>query len=288
MTLREFFGIFRLALSSWFANNASRHGAAIAYYTLFAMAPVLLVVIGVAGLVFGPDAVRGEIVDQIGGLIGLEAARSVEGILRRASEPREGIAATVLGFAGLILSTTGAFLELQAALNKIWRVKRKGEGGFDFQRLVRKRLRSLTIVVFIGFLLMVSLTVSTAVAATTAWFGDRVVGWAVLIGALNQIFSLAVSTVLFAVLFRVLPEVTLAWRDVLFGAVITAALFAIGQRLIGLYLGQSAVASPFGAAGTIAILLVWVFYTAQIVLLGAEFTYHHAQARRAPPASESR
>lgn len=283
MTPRSFLTLLWKSIRSWVADHAARHGAAIAYYTLFAMAPVLLVAIGVAGLFFGPEAVRGEIVMQIEGLIGRDGAEAVEGILQKASEPREGIGATVLGTLGLVFATSGAFLELQAAFNKIWRVKTDDAPGVDLEAVITRRLRSLGVVVSIGFLLMVSLAISAAVSALTTWFGGRMTGWPLIITALNQLVALAVSTALFAVLFRVLPDVHLGWRDVAIGAFMTAVLFAIGQRLIGVYLGRSAVASPFGAAGTVAIILVWVYYSTQIVLLGAEFTYHYSTSRRAPP-----
>ena len=283
MTTPPFLQLVWKAIVSWYADSAPRYGAAIAYYTLFALAPVLLVVIGIAGLFFGDEAVRGQIVGQIANLIGRDGAEAVQAILQRASEPQEGIAATVLGAVGLILATTGAFLELQAALNKIWRVKVAETPSIDFKALLTRRLRSFGLVVFIGFLLMVSLSVSAAVSAITTWLGDRTTGWPVLLALFNQVFSVAVSTTLFAVLYRVLPDVQLEWRHVMVGALTTAVMFAVGQKLIGLYLGRSAIASPFGAAGTIAVILVWVYYSTQIVLLGAEFTYQYATRNQPAP-----
>lgn len=287
MTLRHLLSLAWTAMVAWFEDSAPRHGAAIAYYTLFAIAPVLVLVIGIAGLVFGEEAVRGEIVGQIAGLIGREGAEAVQSILQKASEPREGIGATVLGLAGLIFAATGAFLELQAALNKVWEVKASTNGGFDVKSLVVRRLRSLGVVVSIGFLLMVSLAVNAAVQAAMSWFGALVPGWPVVVLVVNQVVSLAVSAGLFGILFRVLPDVRLSWRDVAIGSIVTAVLFAVGQRLIGLYLGNSTLASPFGAAGTIAIILVWVYYSTQIVLFGAELTrVLVSDARGAPPPDE--
>lgn len=283
MTPTPFPQIFLKAIVTWYADSAPRYGAAIAYYTLFALAPVLLVVIGIAGIFFGDEAVRGQIVNQIASLIGRDGAEAIQAILRRASEPQEGIAATVLGAVGLILATTGAFLELQAALNKIWRVKVAETPGINFKGLVIRRLRSFGLVVFIGFLLMVSLSVSAAVSAITTWVGDRTAGWPVLISIFTLLFSLAVSTALFAALYRVLPDVQLEWRHVLVGAFTTAVMFAVGQKLIGLYLGRSAIASPFGAAGTVAVILVWVYYSTQIVLFGAAFTYQYATRSHPAP-----
>lgn len=276
MSPRVFLQLFWKAIQSWFADGASRHGAAIAYYTLFALAPVLIVVIAIAGAFFGDDAVRGQIVSQIAALIGHDGAEAVQAILQRASEPREGIGATILGTLALIFATTGAFLELQAALNKIWQVKTEPGPWFDFKAFLARRLKSLGVVVSIGFLLMVSLTISAAVSAITTWLGNRAGAWPLVISAATQVVGIAVATALFAVLYRVLPDVQLQWRHVIVGAVMTALLFSIGQRLIGLYLGRTAIASPFGAAGTIAIILVWVYYSTQIVLLGAEFTYQYS------------
>lgn len=283
MSLRGIWEITRQTVEDWFEDGAPRHGAAIAYYTLFALAPVLVVVIAIAGLVFGEDAVRGEIVSQISGLVGREGAEAIQGMLQRARASKGGTTATIVGVAGLLFATTGAFLELQAALNRVWRVKAAPGPVIDIKGLVARRLRSLGVVVAIGFLLMVTLTVNAAVSAVANWWLRLTPGWPSVIGALNQAVSIGVSTLLFSVLFRVLPDVELSWRDVGVGALVTAVLFAIGQRLIGLYLGQSSLASPFGAAGTIAILLVWVYYAAQIVLLGAAFTRVYSERRRGRP-----
>ncbi len=269
-------------VAGWFDASAPRHGAAIAYYTLFALAPVLLVVIAIAGLVFGERAVRGEIVGQLTGLLGADGARAVQGILERARVPREGIGATLVGSAGLLFATTGAFLELQAALNRIWRVAPSDEPGIDVGGLVRRRVRSLGVVVAIGFLLMVSLTVNAALSALASWWSAAAPAWPVLLGLANRVLGIGVTTLLFSILFRVLPDVVLSWRDVAMGAFVTALLFALGQRLIGLYLGQTALASPFGAAGTVAVILVWVYYASQIILLGAVFTRVYAEWRGRP------
>jgi membrane protein len=280
MHIREIWHVTRQTVEDWFEDSAPRHGAAIAYYTLFALAPVLVVVIAIAGLVFGEDAVRGEIVAQLAGLVGRDGAQAIQGMLLRARASQDGTWATIIGVAGLLFATTGAFLELQAALNRVWRVEPAPGPTIDVRGLLLRRLRSLGVVVAIGFLLMVTLSVNAAVGALADWWLRYTPGWPVIIGILNQAVSIGVSTLLFSVLFRVLPDVELSWRDVGVGALVTAILFAIGQRLIGLYLGQSSLASPFGAAGTIAIILVWVYYAAQIVLLGAAFTRVSAERRR--------
>ncbi len=288
LTPLEFLRLLWKAVQGWFADRAASHGAAIAYYTLFAMAPVLVIVIAIAGWAFGTEAVRGQIVGQIGGLIGRDGATALEQILVRASEPREGLAASAIGLFGLLLAATGAFLELQAALNNIWRVEADpGKGGLDIKGLLLRRLRSLGSVVSIGFLLLVSLTVTTAINAATGWLETVAPLWPVVIGIVNQVIAIAVTATLFGLLFIVLPDVRLKWRDVAVGAVVTAVLFVVGQRLIGLYLGNSDLASPFGAAGTIAIILVWIYYSTQILLLGAEFTKVWAERKGKKPARRS-
>lgn len=278
-----FFTLLWKAVLAWFSDSASRYGAALAYYTLFALAPVLLLVIAIAGLWFGEEAVRGEIVTQISGLIGRDGALAIQGILQRASEPREGVAATVVGSVTLIIAATGAFMELQAALNMIWRVKARTNGGFSFKKLLARRARSLGLVVSIGFLLMVSLAVSAAIGALTSLIESWTTAWPAILTLINHVFSVSVSTVLFALLFMVLPDVHLRMRDVVVGALVTAVLFTVGQRLIGLYIGQSSIASPFGAAGVLAVVLVWVYYSTQIVLLGAEFTYLYSTRGKPEP-----
>jgi membrane protein len=279
---RTFLTLFRRATVKWFEDDAPRHGAAIAYYTLFALAPLLVIVVAVAGLVFGEAAVRGQIVQEVSRVIGEDGARAVQGILRRASEPREGITASVLAGVGFLMATTAAFLQMQGALNKIWKVKTTG-GGFSVKRIIVRRLRAFSIVIAIGFLLMVSLAVDAAVSALNSWLAGYAPAWPTLLFVINQAVSVGVATLMFAVLYRVLPDVELEWRHVWVGAFTTAVLFAIGQRLVGLYLGHSAVASPFGAAGTIAIILVWVYYSSMIVLLGAQFTYQYFTRHRAQP-----
>lgn len=262
--------VFRDAVAAWWNDNVPRLGASLAYYTLFAIAPVLLVAIAIAGAVFGPEAVRGEIVGQLDGLMGREGARAVQALLEGASRQHGGLIATVIGTITFLFAATGAFLELQAALDAIWRVKPRPDA--DLRSFLMDRLRSFGLVVAIGFLLLVSLAVSAALAAASAWIGRRAPGLPVLWQGLNVIVSLGVVSALFALLYRVLPDVRLRWRDVATGAIVTAVLFTFGKQVIGLYLGQSSTASSYGAAGSVVVLLLWVYYSSQIVLLGAEFT----------------
>lgn len=273
-------------LQSWQADKAPRLGAALAYYTLFAMSPVLLVVIAIAGLVFGPEAVRGEIVEQIDQLIGPQGAQTVERMLEYAYRPRQGRLATIAAGVTFALAVTGAFLELQAALNTVWRVKPTPKPGIDVLDFVRRRLRSFALVATIAFLLMVSLVVSAGLAALAGWLGRRAGALPTLLQIANLLVSLGIMTALFAALYRVLPDVKLRWHNVLVGAFVTAVLFTVGKYLIGLYLGRSAITSAYGAAASVVVLMIWVYYTAQIVLLGAEFTRVYSEHHRTMPAPE--
>lgn len=277
--------IFGTALRAWWDDDAIRLGASLAYYTLFAIAPVLLVALAIAGMAFGADAARGEMVDQLDQLIGREGAQAVQGLLEGASQRRAGLLATVLGSITFVVAATGAFLELQAALNTIWRVKPNPSA--NFTAFVADRVRSFGLVVAIGFLLMVSLVVSAALAALSGWLGRRSPSIPLLWSTVNVLVSVVVTTALFALLYRFLPDVRLRWRDVITGAFVTAVLFTFGQQLIGLYLGQSGVASSYGAAGSVMVLLLWVYYSAQILLLGAEFTRVYAQRHGIRLAPES-
>ena len=220
---------------------------------------------------------RGEIVTQLDYLVGREGAHAVQSLLEGASQRRAGILATTIGSVAFIVAATGAFLELQAALNTIWRVKSKPDA--HLKAFVIDRLRSFGLVVAIGFLLMVSLAVTAALAAFSAWLSRHSSGVPLVWSGVQVIVSLVGTTTLFALLYRVLPDVHLGWRDVATGAFVTAVLFTLGQQLIGLYLGQSSMASSYGAAGSVMILLLWVYYSCQILLLGAEFTRVYTEHR---------
>jgi membrane protein len=259
-------------------------GAALAYYTLFALAPILVVAIAVAGLAFGPEAVRGEIVGQIDGLVGREGARAVQAMLEGAARPSSSIPATIIGIITFFLGATGAFLELQTDLDAIWRVKPKQSQSF-FKALVKQRLISFALVLGFAFLLLTSLLVSAALAALHTYMGNAFPGIGVVWEGLNVVVSLAVITALFAMIYKVLPDVKLSWGDVWVGGLVTAGLFTLGKSLIGLYIGTSAFASTYGAAGSVIVVLVWVYYSAQIILLGAEFTREYVKSfgRRPPP-----
>jgi membrane protein len=276
--------MFGSALRASWEDDVPRLGASLAYYTLFAIAPVLLVATAIAGLAFGPQAVRGEIVGQIDYLVGREGARAVQSLLEGASQRRAGYLATIVGSVTLVLAATGAFLELQTALNTIWRVKPNPTNA-TFTAFVMDRVRSFGLVVAIGFLLLVSLAVSAALAALGSWLERISPGMPVVWNAMNVVVSLVVITALFTLLYAFLPDVKLRGRDVVVGAFVTAILFTIGKQLIGFYLGQSTTASTYGAAGSVIVLLLWVYYSSQVVLVGAEFTriYTQRQGRRPRP-----
>jgi membrane protein len=284
ITLGALAQILKRALAGWWKDDVPRLGASLAYYTLFSLAPVLVVAIAIGGLIFGPEAVRGEIVGQIQGLIGRGGAEAIQAMLEGASRPGSSIAATSVGIVTFFLGATGAFLELQNSLNTIWRVKPRSDGGF-FRVLVLQRLISFGLVVALGFLLVTSLLVSAALAAVHNYMGNAFPGVAVLWEALNVVVSLGVITILFALIYKVLPDVRLAWADVWIAALVTAGLFTIGKLLIGMYLGTTGLASTYGAAGSVIVILVWVYYSAQVILLGAEFSREYVATfgRRPPP-----
>ena len=282
MRPRRMFDLLKQAVSSWSADYAPSMGAALSYYTLFSIAPLLLIVISVAGLVFGDDAVRGEVFGQLHGILGADGAKAVEGMLQSVNKTEEGIVATVTGVVVLLLGATTVFGELQNALDRIWRAPAR-EQSSGWWNLLRTRLLSFGMVLGIAFLLMVSLVLSAAVSALGKWFGG---GAEAIAHALEIAFSFGLMTVLFALIYKFIPRVHIAWRDVWIGAAVTALLLSVGKFLIGLYLGKSAVASSFGAAGSLVVLMVWVYYAAQIFLLGAEFTWVYAHdygSRRGQP-----
>ncbi|HSC64787.1 MAG TPA: YihY/virulence factor BrkB family protein [Caldimonas sp.] len=269
------FALCRRAVGAWVDDYAPSMGAALAYYTLFSIAPLLLIVISIAGLVFGAEAARGEIFAQLRDLMGDEGAAAVQALLQSVNQPAKGVLGTVLGAVLLGVGAISVFGELQNALDRIWRAPgRAGSGGL--WSLVRARLLSFGMVLGIGFLLILSLVVSAAVAAVGK-FAAPVSGIGVALAELlNLGVSFALVTVTFAMIYKIIPRVKIGWRDVWVGAAVTAVLFAVGKSLIGLYLGRSTFASGFGAAGSLVVLLVWVYYSAQIFLLGAEFTWVYA------------
>jgi membrane protein len=274
ITPSQIVSLFRLAASSWLDDYAPSMGAALSYYTLFSIAPLLLIVISVAGLIFGQDAARGEIFAQLHGLMGNQAAAAVQGLLESVNKPAEGIVGTVVGIALVLLGSTSVFGELQNAMDRIWRVPARVDSGW--WSLLHTRLLSFGMVLSIGFLLMVSLVMSAALAALGRWWSSFFADWEIIAHTLNVVLGFAFTMLGFAMIYKIMPRVRIDWRDVWIGAGVTALLFTVGKFLIGFYLGRSGVASGFGAASSIVIVLLWVYYSAQIFLVGAEFTWVYA------------
>jgi membrane protein len=282
--------LLRETFSEWLNDRAPRLGAALAYYTVFSLAPLLIIVIAIAGLVFGEAAARGQIVGQIEDVVGPEGARALQTMLANARQPGAGLLATLLGIAMLLVAASGLVVELQDALNTIWAAPPRP--GLGVLAVIKDRAVSLALVIGIGFLMMVSLTLSAALAAVVKFFAHLLPGTVYVAYALQAftfILSVGVVTILFAAIYKFLPDVTVAWRDVWIGAAATALLFTIGEFLVALYLGRSTVGSPYGAAGSLVVLLVWVYYSAQILFLGAEFTKVYAKhyGRRARGVSST-
>lgn len=275
MRPRRLLSLARQAFAAFKHDYAASMGAAIAYYTVFSLAPLLVIVIAVAGAVFGREAVTGMIVAQVGGLIGNEGAAFVQSLIRNASDPERGLVAGTVSVAVLVIGATTVFAELQRALDRIWRVPASAKPS-GIWALLRARLLSFGLILGLAFLLMVSLVVSTAVAALGEWTQGMLPGWATLLHVINTLVSLVIATLLFSMIFKLMPSTDIAWRDVWIGSVVTAVLFEVGKLLIGLYLGKSAMTESFAAAGSLVVLLAWVYYAAQIFLLGAEFTKVYA------------
>lgn len=275
MDIKQEWSLVRQTINAWVDDYAPSMGAAIAFYTVFSIAPLLLIIIAVAGWVFGTEAAHGEILAQLEGLLGQEGATLIEGLIRGASEPKRSALATVIGVAMLLIGATSVFSELQDALDRIWRapVKVKTTGIF---KLLQTRLLSFGMILGITFLLMVSLVVSAGLAALGKWWGPMFGAWETAAHLVDFFTSFTLITVLFALIYKFLPRVHVAWHDVWLGATVTSLLFTIGKLFISLYIGKSGIASVFGAVGSLAVLLLWVYYSAQIFLLGAEYTWVYA------------
>jgi membrane protein len=270
-------------LSAFIEDEALSRGAAIAFYTVTSLAPVLLIVISIAGLVFGAEAARGAILGQLTALMGQQAADVLQAALASASTTSSGILATMVGVVTLLVTASGMFGEMQVALNRIWKAEPKSG---TISNLVRARAASLGLVAALGFLLVVSLVVSAAITALGSYLDAWLPFGKVILSIINSLVSLALLTVLFAAIYKLLPDRSIAWRDVIVGAAVTAVLFTIGKSLIGWYLGSSAVASSYGAAGGLIVLFLWVYYSTQVFLAGAEFTKVYAISRGRGPVAD--
>ncbi|MES2979904.1 MAG: YihY/virulence factor BrkB family protein [Pseudomonadota bacterium] len=279
--LGRFWNMAKKSVSAWIDDYAPSMGAAISYYTVFSIAPLLLIVIAVAGFVWGREAVQGEIVAQLSGLIGEEGAQGVQALIESANQPAKGLVASLVSGVFLLIGATTVFAELQSALDRIWQVPAQAKVSGIWLTL-RARLLSLGFILALGFLLAVSLVLSAGLAAFGVWASSALPQSELILQVANTAISLCLSTLLFALIFKLMPRARIAWKDVLTGAAVTAVLFEVGKVLIGLYIGKSSVTSSFAAAGSLVVLLIWVYYSAQIFLLGAEFTwvYAHDQGSR--------
>src|ERR1700724_2918037 len=279
MRFHRWVSLCETAVYSWLDDRAPTMGAAIAYYTVFSLAPMLVMVIAIAGLAFGHQAAEGALFDELADLVGPESAGAVQAMLRSASSTRTGILATVVGFGTLIIGATAVFSELQSALNVIW--KAPASGGLGVPHLLKSRLLGLSVILVIGFLLLVSLVISTALAAFSDYLDWILPGLATILHIAHLTLSFGFTTVLFALFFKILPDNPVGWREVWLGAAVAALLFTFGKHLISLYIGSSNMASTYGAAGALIIVLVWVYYSVQILLLGAEFAKAYSDRRQA-------
>lgn len=281
----------KASVQGWLDDGAASMGAALAYYTIFSLAPLLLIVIAVAGLAFGEAAATGALLAELEQLIGTRGAQAVQAILASAKDLEGGVLSLAIGAFTLFIGATTVLAELQSSLDRIWHARHQT----GVKGAVKTRLISFGLVLGVGFLLLVSLAINGAITAVGTVLGERFQQTEAVLQALNIGVSFGVITVLFALIYKLLPSVEIAWRDVWLGAAVTSLLFSLGKYLIGLYIGTSAISSSFGAAGALVVLMVWVYYSAQIFLLGAEFTYafacrfgslsRHAPARKpAAPA----
>lgn len=279
MNAGGFFRLFKTATKDFFADSAPRLGASVAYYTIFSISPLVIIVIAIASFFFGAEAARGQVFEQISGLVGAKGAEAIESTISLAATQRHGLVATTVAVVTLLLGSTGVFMELQAALNTIWEVKQQpGAGIWSF---IQHRLLSFAMVLSIGFLLLVSLVLTTAISTLGKFIGSRIHGIEAFSQVLNFAASFGVITVLFAFIFKYMPDVRLPWRDVWFGAGFTSLLFTVGKLALGLYLAKSTTTSAFGAAGSLVVVIMWVYYSAQILFFGAELTQAYAKQRGA-------
>ena len=268
--LTSTFALVKHTTTEWIDQGMSRMGAALAFYTLFAVAPLFVIVLALAGFWFGEEAARRELFSQVSGLVGSEGGEAIQALVSAARKPTTGAWATVIAVVTLFVGATGVFVQLQDALNSIWGVRRKP--GRGLRNFIKDRLLSFALIVGIGFLLLVSPVLSAGLSALGNFMSGLLPAQATLWQWINFGVSFGVITLLFAMIFKVLPDVKIVWRDVWIGALLTALLFNLGKYLLGLYLGRSSVTSAYGAAGSLVIVLLWVYYSAQILFFGAKFT----------------
>lgn len=280
MNLKEFGSLLKQAFQSWNEDKATRLAAALSFYAVFAIAPVLIIAVAVAGQVLGPDQVQTQLMNQLTATIGPQGADLIHSMLENARKPTDSLVASILGLGALILGAAGAFGQLQDALNTIWEVQART--GSVIRRLLAEKFLSFLMVMALGLLLLASLIASTALSALHTSIGGPPTSTTDILGIINLFVSFGVIALVFAVILKVIPDVHLRWRDVWPGALLTAVLFTLGKYAIGLYLAHSSVGSAYGAAGSLVIILLWIYYSAQIFLLGAEFTKMYARRCGSP------
>lgn len=273
--------LLKTTIEKWIAHKDARQGAALAYYSVFSVGPLMVIAVGIAGLAFGPEAARGDIQSQLSGMVGQPAAAAIDSMLASANKPQQGLLATAIGTAVLLFSALGVVVQLKDAFNTVWEVDEKNISGV--WQFIRTYLMSLAAVIGVGFLLLISLAFTTGLSAAGQYLGAELPQ--TVLQVTGSIISFIAITAVFAVMFKLLPDTEVEWRDVWLGAAITAALFELGKLLIGIYVGKLAVASTYGAAASLVILLIWVYYSSQIVLLGAEFTHCYASRYRRQEAA---
>ena len=271
MHLKNYLSILKKAFAGFSEDHISAQSAAVAYYTIFSIAPLILIAVAIAGLFFSQEASQGEIFNSISGLMGADGAKAIESFVQASSLKHTGIIATLVGLVALLIGSTTTFAQLQDSLNQIWKVKTKPTTNTIWS-IVRQRLLSFSLILIIGFLLLVSLLATAILSAVGKYMEGHLWGGEALWQVLNLILSFGVTVFLFAAIYKILPDVVLRWKDVWAGGIMTALLFTIGKFLIGLYLGKSGVASTYGAAGSVIIILLWTYYSAVILLFGAECT----------------
>ena len=272
--LGAFTALIKQAGEQWLDDNAPRFGAALAFYTLFSLAPVLIVAVSIAGFVFGAEAARGEIVRQFQGLMGAQGAAAVEAIVQSTNRPALGMFSTTLALLAILVGASGAFNELQDALNTIWRVDNNTRN--FWMVTLRHRFFSLGLVIATGFLLLASLVISASLSAAERFVNTLLPLSVLLLQSLNVVFSFGMIAILFALMFKFVPDTTIRWRDVRMGAAVTSLLFTVGKVAIGFYLGHSTLTSAYGTAASLVVFLIWIYYSAQILLFGAELTHVYA------------
>jgi membrane protein len=280
--LSDIWLLIKQSVSAFIDDEALTRGAAIAFYTVTSIGPVLFIVVAIAGLAFGEDAARGAISDELGGLMGQQGSDLLQIAIQNASRKSSGIIAAAVGIGTLVITASGVFTEMQQTLNVIWRAEPRGT---TISRLIRARAVSLGLVGALGFLLLVSLVISTLLSALSDYINAYLPSGHLILQTLTFLISFSLITLLFGAIYKVLPDKRIEWHDVLIGAFVTAFLFTVGKLLISLYIGSTAIASSYGAAGSLIVVLLWIYYSAQIFLLGAEFTKvyasHHGSHQRA-------